>query len=429
MKRIALILLLTMPLATPLVAETSRNDDSCDIGLFPAATLLLPYFEVDIEALPGSGETTIFTVTNSTNLAQAARVTLWTDFAYPVISFNLFLTGYDVQSVNLYDVIALGRIEQTGSDVSPQGSRSVADNQRLNESTCEDLVGQMPSSFIQRMRSAFTTGKALSVMPGQTCNTAGGAHQNAVGYATIDVVGLCSPTSPLDPLYFTHELRFDNVLMGDYIQVNGAEDFAQANPMVHIRAIPEGGEVATRRKTNMPRTFYSRLHGSGNATVDGRQPLPSTFSARWIEGGGGGFKTFFKIWRESSATADAACSSYPTAAAIPYDAVRFDEEENPETLSPESTILLPGQLIPRTVSTSLIPSDYDLLPQNTNGALGGWMYFNLHDGTGNTRARQNWVVVSMRAEDRFSVDLDAVSMNNGCTAPSRGIDELTSPQN
>ena len=83
------------------------NDDSCDIGTAPAATLLLPYFEVDATR---GGRTTIFSVTNVSPYAQIAHVTLWTDWSFPVLDFNIFLTGYDVQPINLYDVIFNGFI-------------------------------------------------------------------------------------------------------------------------------------------------------------------------------------------------------------------------------------------------------------------------------------------------------------------------------
>ncbi len=33
-----------------------------------------------------------------------ALVTLWTDGAYPMVWFNVYLTGYDTHSINLYDV-------------------------------------------------------------------------------------------------------------------------------------------------------------------------------------------------------------------------------------------------------------------------------------------------------------------------------------
>src|SRR3954469_7475744 len=77
---------------------TTNNDDSCDIGVAPAATLLLPYFEVDTT---NRTTTTLFTITNVTRFSQIAHVTLWTDQSFPVLDFNIFLTGYDVQPINL----------------------------------------------------------------------------------------------------------------------------------------------------------------------------------------------------------------------------------------------------------------------------------------------------------------------------------------
>src|SRR5258707_9606666 len=100
--------LLLCTAASAAVPSSINNDDSCDIKVGPAATLLLPYFEVDVSGT--SGQTTLFTVTNVSRYPQIAHVTLWTDYAYPVITFNLYLTGYDVQGVNLSDVIVRGTI-------------------------------------------------------------------------------------------------------------------------------------------------------------------------------------------------------------------------------------------------------------------------------------------------------------------------------
>ena len=66
-------------------------------------------FEVDPNPTV-QGQTTLFTITNVSRYPQIAHVTLWTDWAYPVLTFNLFLTGYDVQAINLYDVIVRGTI-------------------------------------------------------------------------------------------------------------------------------------------------------------------------------------------------------------------------------------------------------------------------------------------------------------------------------
>src|ERR1700737_1919869 len=90
--------------------STTNNDDSCDIGTAPAATLLLPYFDVDFKSPQTTARTTLFTITNVSNLPQIAHVVIWTDWSFPAIDFNIFLTGYDVQPINLYDIFARGVI-------------------------------------------------------------------------------------------------------------------------------------------------------------------------------------------------------------------------------------------------------------------------------------------------------------------------------
>ena len=420
------ILLFALPLSaatfTSNAPHTTNNDDSCDIGLYPAATLLVPYFEVDINGAPGSGQTTIITVTNTSHLPQAFAMTLWTDYGYPVLTFPFYLTGYDVQSINLFDVIFRGRIapnDGTGSDVSPVGDLSgtsptdAFDNPQLNEASCVDIPIQLPFFFIQRMKDAFTAGKFAAIGPTPACEKIGGVHQNAVGYATIDNVVACGPKLPIESAYFSAQLGYENVLIGDYLQVDGNNDYAQGSPAVHIRAIPEGGNPSTRKPTNLSRTFYSHLQPAASATLDNRQPLPSTFAARWIEGGAGGFNTFYKIWREVETPPGAACSAYTPNGALPIvEVVRFDEEENPETFFDDYFPPLGPQGLPATSLLGITRTD--VIPANTTGSVGGWIYWNLHDGTGDS-ALQNWVVTSMRAENRFSADMDAVALGNGCS--------------
>ena len=444
----ALAAMLLCLAAASLHAATIRNDDSCDIALLPSATLLLPYFEVDITSAAGTGETTIFTVTNTTNLPQAVQVTLWTEFDYPVMAFNLFLTGYDVQSINLYDVIRRGQIapeDGTGFDVSNVGERSgdpdndiPFDNTLLAEQTCVDLPVGLPVALVTRMQSAFTTGKVPALGTSAACNTAGLPHANAVGYATIDVVGACRTTFPTETTaYFDDLIRFDNVLTGDYAQVNGNEDFAQGGPMVHIRAIPEGGTAQSRSgkpeyRVDAPRTFYSRFQSPSTPKLDARQPLPSTFAARWISGGATGFETFYKIWREGRTTAGTACSALPARAQMGIvEMVRFDEEENPEIHVGAPIIGLPIPVMPILPSTSLTSiEDQRVYPPMSFGNVSGWTYLNLDNNSGDEIASQNWVISSMRAEDRFSIDADSVALGNGCSAPRhplpnfRGFDPI-----
>jgi hypothetical protein len=313
---------------------STNNDDSCDIALLPAATLLLPYFEVDLD--DQYGETTLFTVTNVSPRDQIARVTLWTDYAFPAITFNIYLTGYDVQSINLFDVIRRGTIAPdagTGTQVTSRGAWSNR-NRRIDLASCAQLPGRLPEAYIIRMQSAFTEGAVPDFGTLAGCNNVGTEHDNAVGYATIDLVRNCSTNNPFSEEYWTEDLAHDNVLIGDYQQVHSTNNFAQGSPMVHIRAVPEGGTLAERLEqpynynARFARTFYARYQPAHAPQLDGRQPLPSVFAARWIMGGAPGFKTELKIWREGSRGREATCATHDDNVLAVAEIVRFDEREN-----------------------------------------------------------------------------------------------------
>lgn len=422
--RVALLLVCSI-LSVPLFASPTRNnDDSCDIAVLPAATLLLPYFEVNFEG--SNGPTTLFTVTNASPQEQIAHVTLWTDFGYPVIDFNIYLTGYDVQSIDLFDVIARGIIAPeigTGTDLAERGDFSVA-NAKLDLRNCERLPGTIPDAYISRMKKAFTTGRvdAFGTLP--ACTTVGGVHTNAVGYATIDVVRLCSIRTPADAGYLTDEILWDNVLLGDYQQLDRSQNLSEGDTMVHIRAISEGGTAAERRnnpdqyEVTFHRTFYSRFLPSSNQTFDARQPLPALFVGRWIDGGGADFRTKFKIWREGRTTLNAPCGTYTQNIAGITETVVFDEEENPEGMRPTDVICTPIITYPVLPATSMTDvRDSTIFPRPTTGAIAGWVYFNLDNCGRDEYASQNWVVTSMRAIGRASVDMTAFALGNGCTPP------------
>src|ERR1700686_5811894 len=98
----------------------------CTVDAVPAATLLLPYFEVDLSN--PNGLTTLFSVNNASATAALVHVVIWSDLSVPVLDFNIYLTGYDVQSVNLRDIIVAGNMPQPASagqdpndTISPKG--------------------------------------------------------------------------------------------------------------------------------------------------------------------------------------------------------------------------------------------------------------------------------------------------------------------
>ncbi|HEX8620160.1 MAG TPA: hypothetical protein VF911_21450, partial [Thermoanaerobaculia bacterium] len=418
---------------------STNNDDSCDIALLPAATLLVPYFEVDLDRPNGAGENTLITVTNVSNVEQIALVTLWTDWAFPVVSFNIYLTGYDVQSIGLYDILALGLIAPPhGTGFEGRGS-SEGDFSRKNpliaNDTCYFLPVSVPPFYRARLRDAFTKGTVAALGSNPACGAVGGRHERAIGYATIDVVRRCGIASPIDESYYRDELLFDNVLVGDYQQINGAANYSEGGPLVHIRAIPEGGTAAARiadpqtYQSNFPRTFYSRYQSAAAPALDGRQPLPSQFASHWIAGGAGGFSTDFKIWREGAKLNEAACGTHAVNEHIGVaEVIRFDEEENATILSDPICCILPyDTLLPAAARVSV--NDSDVFPPVEDDAVAGWVFVNLDDPT-RPHATQAWMIASMRARalqgapSGFSVDADVVALGNGCTPPLAGQSEV-----
>jgi len=413
--------------------STIANNDSCDVSLLPAATLLLPHFEVDLLAPATTAWTTLFTVQNTTAQPQIARVTLWTDWAYPMLTFNLFLTGYDVQGINLYDVFTRGAIAPGNppnagtSNLTAPGPLSAANDQNPHflpdaAATCSSNPGFLSNALLNDVRTAFTAGKVAA--PGcAIVNDVGGLHRNAAGFVTIDVVANCNATSPLDSRYFTREILFDNVLTGDYqgISPNPATgNYAGGNPLVHIRAVPAGGAAGTFTATKLPFTFYDLYTaGAPFRTYDRRQPLPSAFMPRFINGGTGAFNTNVELWREALAAPTACPIAYASNSRMRIvEAVRFDEHENATTLDPYDWCggipECPGSRPGTPASAYLSTANTALFPSiSLSGDVGGWLFLNLNHG--GARPSQAWVVTSMFAEGRYQATMDAVAVGNGCS--------------
>ena len=467
---------------------TTNNADSCDIGVTPAATLLLPYFEVDTAAAQGTGATTLFTITNTSRFPQIAHVTLWTDWSFPVLDFNIFLTGYDVQGINLFDVIVRGVIAPpSGTSITtvpgsptgvPTGANPANNTSNPNfflgggttdvRTSCNGLAGTIQPDLANAVKNALSTG--LYVSSAASCGSTrigSDTGTRAKGYVTVDVASYCSQQLPTDSGYYTGpaaSILFDNTLIGDYQQIGpspagsgtAATFDAQGNPMVHIRAIPEGGlsgiSGGVPVPTNLPFTFYDRYTAA--ATTDRRVPLPNTFAARYIQGGPGAFATDYKIWREGVTTdTTTTCAGVSANSALLITAiVRFDEHENAFGVVPQNCVspcITPTLTLPETSRTST--TNTAIYPALGGTDVGGWMYLNLSNnstgssgsfvnalratrvGFGGTQAppargsrgtSQNWVVISMFGavgSNRLSVDFDAAWLGNGCTpAPASG---------
>jgi hypothetical protein len=441
------------------------------IDVVPAATLLLPYFEVDL-ANPG-GRTTLFSVNNASAAPQLAHVTFWTDQSRPTLDFTIYLTGYDVWTVNLGPLFRNGVIplfiqpgpgptfklggpqqlpinddEDAGAFSQETGPAVTAGE---NPENCTFPLPNLPPSFIDFIQRVHT---GLSAPLGfQEAGRCGAAKHGvnfspdtvARGYMTIDVVrdcaGVFTPASGAD--YFSglaaggSEDEFPpgtaNVLWGDFFLVDPANNFAQGDTLVHVEAYRDRfGADSTNGYT-----FYGRYVDFDGS--DNREPLATTWGSRYAIPGAvpSAFDaTNLLCWRDTGA--EESSVYYVCAAAgsqnVPIDSpllgifgadgqplsqnqlVIFDEEENPIQVqsSPFS---------PPPVGSSVLPCPWESnktlvgsanLP--TSPFQFGWIYLNLNTYNAESEFEeptlQSWVGTLYQASQKFSVGLQGVHFDH-----------------
>jgi hypothetical protein len=397
----------------------------CNIDVAPAATLLLPYFEVDLSN--SSGRTTLISVNNASNQAILAHVTFWSDLSVPVLTFNIYLTGYDVQTINLRDIVVSGALPQTasagqdpGDTISPKGPKS----QDINFASCNGQLPPplLPASFIQHLQLSLT-GKA-SPLFGGLCSGQNLGDNVARGYITVDTVNNCTLRLPGDPNYFSQDITFQNVLWGDYIYENTSQGLVNGGDLVHIEASLTDPATTTAGRY----TFYGRYVG-WNAS-DHREPLATTFGGRYFNGGGFSGSSSYVVWRDSKTNQNAftcpAVTGRPTWYPLGQEGIDiFDEQEQvsvPQTLAFSPN---PGfGIIPFPAETQRTQINGPSFPVPFNF---GWIFLDLNTTvSGNPNpsfdpaAAQAWMIYDLVAGGTFSAGFEGVRLDSAC-APNHTV--------
>ncbi len=83
MKKLSLVLMIVGLLAL----GGQSFAELCTIDAVPAATLLVPYFEVDLDNTDGVD--TFFSVNNASAAPALVHVIFWTNWSAPTIDFDL----------------------------------------------------------------------------------------------------------------------------------------------------------------------------------------------------------------------------------------------------------------------------------------------------------------------------------------------------
>jgi hypothetical protein len=418
----------TLPalLALALLASPAAHAAICGIETAPAATLLLPYFEVALAN--NGGASTSVTINNASAAATLVHVVLWSDLAVPVLDFNLYLTGFDQQQFSLNDIIDNGNLPQTASTgqdpndtISPKGVYS----QDINYASCNGVLPppQLPATYIAHLQSSLT-GKPSAILGGLCAGRSLGDNV-ARGYVTMDTVNNCTLRFPGDAGYFgaggTGDATDSNVLFGDVVLFNAGAATMLTLPLVHIQASSTDARVITPGSY----TFYGGSDGFSGA--DNRTPLSTTFGVRYYSLSGS--TTQLDVWRDPKLsqhpfTCPAARQARPAWFPLGQESiVAFDSQEHafvPATdiNSPEQTGSgpLPAAVQRIQIGGPLLPVPYSF----------GWLYLNLNTSIAaagavppaDATAAQAWVsaIYNTPGTTSYSSAADAAHFDSACSA-------------
>ncbi len=340
----------------------------CTIDAVPAATLLLPYFEVGLNPADGADTTadydadtnvdTLFSINNASAAPTIAHVSFWGDWSQPTIDFDVFLTGYDVATVSLADVFNNGNLPQTlhawedaldatsphqgansdnpewdsfpdAADADTSGCAVQQDDPSAADYcprflSCDTPFAQLPlpvltGDFLDLIRAGHT-GQPLPGTDDSCVGQAGGAWGTATdyiarGYITIDNLNDCSINFPNTSGYFDNAgigaatVKTQNQLWGDWYIID--EGRAIGDNLVAIEAYNDqqypGEDFAAGDYT-----FYGRYVTA--LATDQREPSGSVWGARYLQPNAvftGG--TDLLVWRDAKCGRDApwSCTDGP----------------------------------------------------------------------------------------------------------------------
>jgi hypothetical protein len=353
-------------LANAASAVTCTNDQH------PAATLLVPYFQVSVgpDGTPFGGTAlardTIVTIANASSAPMIAHVNVYDRYSSLQLDFNVALTGFDVQAWRMSDILS-GNLPVT---VNANGDDACQSNPNANVFPDADgFIRVRPSSPATALDNtagitkygtpafSFALGKLLA----QECD--GTVDPLAIGYIVIDHANYCNLSDPTDPNYYYHNaIGMENNLFGEIIFTsgNGLPTFGISTVNIEADTTLGTAALAAAANDDYARTFYARYWetvpstypanvcpncGSGVAGTDlsidapwdvtlqgdQREPLGLRYALRWFDLTSAGILTTnFMVWRGSRVDQGDVefCESTGEVDETPVTLTFFDEDEN-----------------------------------------------------------------------------------------------------
>lgn len=299
---------------------------TCTIDQHPAATLLVPYFQVALNA-DGSLDTsstrtdTLITVVNASSQATLAHVVIWNRRSVPLLDFNIALTAFDEVAWSMGDVLT-GHLPSTpdagtadsglsgsgaaGEDVCqrsaaakvypnfdgylrfrPSSTPTAQDNSQATTQYSDPAFG---SDFAALLADALDYDSSEDCPDptdsgdGDITGSSVVGNGNLSGYVTIDMANYCSLSNPSASDYWADDAAgWENNLFGDYIIVSNGGIPTLGAPTVQIEAaldtvfISSDGNFEVDSLVNPPSEGepFNEAHPEG--------PVERTFYARYWE--------------------------------------------------------------------------------------------------------------------------------------------------
>jgi hypothetical protein len=394
----------------------------CALDVAPAASLLFPFVAYDYSG--NTATNTLIAITNVSSEAQIVHVTIWSDYSIPVLDFNIVLSGYDVQTINIRDILLNGILPVTGTHDTYPVDCIVSGDQPIYDGPVSHQDGlwlngilpapQSTSDIYARCPEASTADPCqyqfgmpdLGVLEFYLTakQVANKMHNDCVGnsynlsppdwfelrdgegvtwmYITADVVWECNRLFPDQPGYWTDQAMYQNVLIGDVLWVDDVANFSEGHSAVHLEADLQIGNVATTDALGIPITYYYRYSTRNALPSDYREPLPTAWAFRYIGVESQGMDTYIRAFKASTfnvTVPDLEIGALFTGTYLAYDCWAYtywawDEDEMVATVDE------PGWSIPGAVGVypNLLPEETQEVHAdefNTPGSSNGWFLF------------------------------------------------------
>ncbi len=374
--------------AFAIVCRTGSALDACAIQETPAATLLLPYFEVDLST--STGRTTQVTVGNAFGSGALVEAVVWTDLGVPVFSFDFYLNPYQDIHFNMRDILERGVLPSTSAPASYSSCTGFLPPANLTGTQIDNyqlaLFGQA---------SPLWSGKCGGRYLGDTV---------ARGYVTFDTVNSCTLEIQTDPGVFAAGgsaiFANQNSLFGDFQYVTTSTNLSENHPLVHIVADSTNASTSTSGKY----TFYGEYDAW--TAVDNREPLATIFAARFVPAG-----TSLIVWRDSKvAQGSFTCGTLPTWYPLGQESAYAISDAGAYSLL--STKPFPAVAQKVVVGSSALPTPY----------TSGWYYLDLNNSVSgipdppfDSTVAQAWVMESWTVSSSLTLGNNAVRYDSACT--------------